>query len=79
MWFPCLDLFLWVLCITAWVFEGEDEETFEWIAEHMSRTVKVLGIGTQRELEELLRGFIYPRRQVGSMVERLWEKVQEVQ
>lgn len=78
MWFPCLDLFLWVLCTTAWVFDGEDDEIFEWIVGHVARVTKALGITTRTQLVDLLRGFVYPRRQVGTTVERLWERISEV-
>lgn len=74
MWFPCLDLLLWVLAVTAWVFE--DEEEFAWIAGEAAFVTRALRIDSAEELEGVLRGFVYPTSHFGGVLERLWVRVQ---
>jgi hypothetical protein len=70
------DLLLWVLFVATYVSHGQEE--WSSLIAYMAMAVEALGIETEREMEDVISGFVYLRKFSGEALRKAWRDVEVI-
>lgn len=70
------DLLLWVLFVATYVSHGQEE--WSSLIAYMAMAVEALGVETEREMEDVISGFVYLRKFSGEALRKAWRDVEVI-